>query len=121
MSDEQRGHDPSDDLGGEPPGKLEDHLTSRSTWLRLLFMIVIAILYGVSRIVVTAVVILQFIWLLLTGRTNDRLTDLGESLAVYTYQIVRYLTFNTETRPFPFDVDWPAPDELRGPADRADG
>lgn len=89
--------------------KLEDHLTSRSTWMRLLFMLVFVILYGVSRIVVGAVVILQFLWLLVTGETNRRLTEAGQSLAIYTYQIVRYLTFNTERRPFPFDADWPKP------------
>jgi hypothetical protein len=33
---------------------------------------------------------------------------LGQALATYTYQIIRYLTFNTEERPFPFDSDWPA-------------
>ncbi|MGB5259977.1 MAG: DUF4389 domain-containing protein [Gammaproteobacteria bacterium] len=29
-------------------------------------------------------------------------------MATYTYQIINYLTFNTEDRPFPFDLDWPA-------------
>lgn len=106
MSDDQGRHDPSDDLG-DPPKKLEDHLTARATWLRLLFMVVITILWGVSRIVLGAVVVLQFLWLLFTGQTNGRLAELGQSLAVYTYQVVRYLTFNTEKRPFPFDTDWP--------------
>lgn len=109
MSDDQPRHDPTDDLRG-PSNKLEDHLTARSTWLRLVFMIVLAILYAVSRIVVSAIVILQFLWLLFTGRTNPRLTEAGQSLAVYTYQLVRYLTFNTERRPFPFDADWPRPE-----------
>ncbi|MEJ2140219.1 MAG: DUF4389 domain-containing protein [Gammaproteobacteria bacterium] len=26
-------------------------------------------------------------------------------MATYTYQIIRYLTFNTDERPFPFDSD----------------
>lgn len=103
--------------GGEQPRKLEDHLTARATWIRLVFMIVVAILYGVSRIVVGAVVILQFLWLLFTGSTNERLTEAGQSLAIYTYQVVRYLTFNTEQRPFPFDQDWPRPDDPADPAE----
>jgi hypothetical protein len=70
-------------------------------------MLVVALLYGVSRVVVTAVVVLQFFWLLLSGRTNQRLQRLGQSLATYTYQVIRYLTFNTEERPYPFDADWP--------------
>jgi hypothetical protein len=58
-------------------------------------------------VVVSAVVLLQFSWVLLSGETNKSLENFGQSLATYTYQIVRYLTFNTEQRPFPFDLDWP--------------
>lgn len=86
---------------------LEENVKSRSTWLRLFFMVVIALLYGVSRIVVGAVVLIQFFWVLFTAETNPNLLRFGQQLATYTYQIVRYLTFNTEERPFPFDLDWP--------------
>jgi Flp pilus assembly protein TadB len=97
-----------------PPGESQDggdtvkeHVRSGSTWLRLLFMIVVAFLWSVSRIVTGAVVVLQFFWVLFTGSTNENLLKFGESLATYSYQIIRYLTFNTEQRPFPFDADWP--------------
>ena len=88
---------------------VEENLKSRSTWLRLVFMIVMVLLYGISRVVVSAVIVLQFFHVLFTGRANPQLLKLGESLAAYTYQIVLYLTFNTEVRPFPFDGDWPNP------------
>jgi Flp pilus assembly protein TadB len=84
------------------------NIKSRYTWLRLFFMLVVVLLYGVSRIVTGAVVVLQFFWLLFTGKTNKRLQNLGQALASYTYQIILYLTFNSEKRPFPFDTDWPA-------------
>jgi Flp pilus assembly protein TadB len=86
----------------------KNHVKAQSTWLRLFFMIVVALLYGVSRVVVGAVVVVQFFWVLFTGATNKNLERLGQALATYTYQIIRYLTFNTEERPFPFDSDWPA-------------
>jgi hypothetical protein len=86
---------------------LEHNVKSRSTWLRLFFMCVMVLLYGVSRVVVAAVVVIQFFTLLFRGKTNEPLVDLGQSLATYTYQIVRYLTFNTEERPYPFDQEWP--------------
>ena len=85
---------------------LEENLKRPSTWLRLLFMILFLALWGISRFVVLAVVVLQFFWVLIGGKTNARLAVFGQSLATYTYQIVRYLTFNTEERPFPFS-DWP--------------
>ena len=86
---------------------LEDNVKSRSTWLRLFFMIVVAALYGVSRFVVGMVVVLQFFWVLFTGNTNPSLENFAQSLATYTYQIIRYLTFVSDERPFPFDSDWP--------------
>jgi hypothetical protein len=87
----------------------EEHIKSRTTWLRLLFMIIFVFLYGLSRIVVLAVVVLQFFWVLFTGETNDKLRAFGQSLATYTYQLIRYLTYNSDSRPFPFADDWPSP------------
>ena len=86
---------------------LVKNLKSKSIWMRLLFMLVITFLYSVSRIVVGAVVVVQFFWILFTGETNQKLQVFGKSLATYTNQIILYLTFNTEERPFPFDMDWP--------------
>jgi hypothetical protein len=86
---------------------LEEHLKSRSTWLRLFFMIVVGVFYAVARLVTTIVVVAQFCHVLFTGELNVQLRAFGQSLATYTYQIVTYLTFNTETRPFPFDAEWP--------------
>lgn len=95
----------TEDKDSHPP--LRNNVKSRSTWLRLFFMVVVVFLYGVSRVVVGAVVVLQFFNVLFTGETNKRLEQLGQALATYTYQVIRYLTFITEERPFPFDADWP--------------
>jgi hypothetical protein len=93
----------------EKPSELEQNLRARSTWLRLVFMIVIAICHELARLVGAVVVLFQFLHVLFTGKPNERLKDVGLSLAQYIYQIVEYLTFNTEVRPFPFDAEWPAP------------
>ena len=100
------GDDPYDPYG-EPRGDIEANLKSRSTWLRLLFMIILGFIYGLSRFVVGAVVVLQFLWVLFTGETNERMLVFGRSLSTYTYQLLLYLTYNSEERPFPFDLDWP--------------
>ena len=87
--------------------RLTNNLKSKAIWMRLFFMLVITLLYSVSRIVVGAVVIMQFFWVLISGETNQKLKSFGQALATYTMQIIQYLTFNTEERPFPFDADWP--------------
>ncbi len=99
---------PGDPGQGQPQSiPVKENLKTRSTWLRLFFMFVVILMYSVSRVVVGVVVLLQFFSVLFTAETNKPLVIFGQSLATYTYQIVRYLTFNTEQRPFPFDLDWP--------------
>ena len=88
--------------------QVEDDTQDDSIWLRLFFMLVVALLYSVSRVVLCAVVVVQFFIVVLVKEANEPLLSLGQSLASYTYQIIRYLTFNTEERPFPFDSDWPS-------------
>jgi len=110
MADEEhpKDHAPApEEAPPQGPPDIEQNVKSRSTWLRLVFMIVVFALYAVSRVIVFAVVVLQFLWVLFTGDTNKSLSGLGESLATYTYQIIRYLTFNSNDKPFPFELDWP--------------
>ncbi len=106
----------SEDAGeaaSDDSGQLERNLKRRSTWVRLLFMAALVAIYMLTRIVFLAVVVFQFLWVLFTAETNKQLTGLGQSLATYTYQIMRYLSFNTEDKPFPFNAEWPtgSPDD----------
>jgi hypothetical protein len=57
---------------------------------------------------------------LFNGVINEALRALGQSLAGYTYQIVRFLTFNTNVRPFPFDTPWPPSAAIDDQSDTTD-
>lgn len=85
---------------------LESRLKSRSTWMRLLYMVVFTIFLGVAEFVLAAVVIFQFLLRLITGEINEQLREFGQGLSQYCYQIFRFLTFNSEEHPFPF-AHWP--------------
>lgn len=91
-------------------GKLEKNLKSRAVWLRLLFMCIYAMLAGLAVMVGSAVVVLGFLWLLFTGEVNRELRQVGQALATYLFQITRYLTLNTDDKPFPFGGAWPSDD-----------
>ncbi len=69
-------------------------------------MVLFAVILYISKIVLFAVAILQFLSTLFTGGSNDRLTEFGEKLGRFIYQVIRFLTFNTDDMPFPF-ADWP--------------
>jgi len=86
---------------------LKQHLTTKDTWLRGGYIIFYAICYSISEFVLFAVVIFQFLSILFTGSPNERLLQLGQSIAVYVYQIIQFITVNSEEKPYPIG-DWPA-------------
>lgn len=86
------------------------NLLSGPTWLRGIFMALFVLIYGVAEIILTAVVLLQFVIVLVTGKKNDRLTVFGKSLSLFVYQIILYWTYNSEEKPFPFTT-WPGNDQ----------
>ena len=86
--------------------ELKQHLTASDTWIRGLYIVIFAVIYSVTDIVLTAVVVFQFLAALFTGQTNARLQTFGSSLATYVYQILAFMTFNTDEKPFPFSP-WP--------------
>lgn len=85
---------------------LKSHLTQRTTWLRALYMVLFALIYSVVELVILAVVLLQFAFVLFSGRSNQRLLRFGQTLSTYVYQILVFVTYNTEDKPFPFSP-WP--------------
>ena len=86
--------------------QLKDNLTRVETWKRVLFMLLFAAIYGLVKILIGAVVLLQFGFVLVTNRCNANLLTLGADLAEFVRQILLYLTFNSDERPFPFAA-WP--------------
>lgn len=86
--------------------EIKANLKQRTIWLRGLYMLMFALFYSVAEFVLIAVVVFQFLLVLFTGNNNPRLLKLGQSLATYIYQILQFLTFNSDYQPFPFD-EWP--------------
>lgn len=95
----------------ESGSAMEEHLKSRPTWMRLIFMFVFYFLASIVSLVGTVVIVLGFLWVLFTGEVNQQLKRTGQGIANYVFQIVQYLTYNSDVRPFPFDAEWPAPEE----------
>jgi hypothetical protein len=86
--------------------EIKENLKQQTIWLRGLYMLMFALFYSVAEFVLFAVVIFQFLFKLFTGNSNPRLLTLGQSLATYIYQVLQFLTFNSEYQPYPFN-EWP--------------
>lgn len=92
------------------------NLAEFDIWKRFFFMLVFAGIASLVRLLIWAVTAFQVVFALLTGRANQHILSFGRSLSVYTYHIMLYLTFSTETLPFPFtawnlSADLQLPDE----------
>lgn len=88
----------------------QENVLSANHWLRLVFMVLFVCILCVSYYVMTLAVVSQFIWTLVTGQSHEQLRTFGNNLSQYVYQILRFITYNTENKPFPF-ADWPETSE----------
>ena len=78
----------------------------RGVWLRGLYMLIFMLILGVVKFVAFVVILFQFATVLFTANTNKNLVSFGKSLSIYQYQIMLFLTYNSDEHPFPMG-DWP--------------
>ena len=102
---------PEDGVAREETSDIEQNIKARGTWLRLVFMVLLAFAWSFATLIICAVVVVNFCYVLITGETNSKLTTFGHQIAKYLFSIAEFMTFNTDSRPFPFDGDWPSADE----------
>jgi hypothetical protein len=85
---------------------LKKKLTSTDKWIRLIFMVLFAVVGYVVQFIIWAIAAIQFIITLITGKPNGNLLSFGEGLSAFMFHILKYLTYVTEEKPYPFG-SWP--------------
>ena len=94
---------------------VQRHLSNRQTWLRLPYMILFGVVFEIVKYAVFLVAAVQFLFMLFSGEAQPQIRKLGASLAEYLRQIVEFLSFRAEGKPYPWGI-WPMPDRAP-PAD----
>lgn len=83
--------------------------------LRGLYMILFFIIIYIGWFLIAAIALFQFIASLIWKKPNKNLAVFGRALSFYAYEILSYITYNSEQKPYPFDT-WPGqkkyPDNL---------
>ncbi|OFE11474.1 hypothetical protein PHACT_13060 [Pseudohongiella acticola] len=82
--------------------ELVNNLKRTSAWLRVLFMLGFAVALYVVGVVLLVLMLAQILFSLITGDDNSNLRRLGSALTLYVSQILAFLTYNSEEKPFPF-------------------
>ncbi len=75
--------------------------------LRLIWMLLFLFVWLGAQYLLAVVVLVQLVVRLVKGEANPGLIAFGAALATYLAQIVRFGTFASEVKPWPF-ADWPA-------------
>lgn len=86
--------------------KIKKNLTNPQIWLRGFFMLVYAGIFYLTQSIVIGVTIFQLGSTLLTGKPNERLLYFGQNLGIYIYQILNYLSYSSDEKPYPLNP-WP--------------
>lgn len=86
---------------------IKENAKNVDVWTRGLFILVYGVIFYFLFFLIWLVVIFQFIMKLITTELNEQLLDFCDSLNQYVLQILSYITFKSEERPFPFSP-WPA-------------
>lgn len=87
---------------------------ARDLGLRFVAMVLFVVIVQAVELVLGLVILVQFLCDLFTGRTFGELRRMGAALGDYVRAILRFLTYDTEEKPFPFSP-WRA-SEARGTA-----
>ncbi len=91
--------------------EINENLKKISTWKRIFFMLIFAVIIGLVRILLWAVILLQVASTLLTGSCNSNILTFGKNLSVYLYHILLFMTFAGDQLPFPFS-NWSFTEEV---------
>ncbi|MGA7325843.1 MAG: DUF4389 domain-containing protein [Rhodomicrobium sp.] len=73
---------------------------------RGLFMLLFAIAFGFGQMLLHALVVVQFFWLLFTQERNEQLARFGSSFSVWFSDVARFQSCATDDKPFPWRP-WP--------------
>ena len=91
--------------------EIVDNISERSFWVRILLMVGFAlVLYIVILPLILVLTIAQALFTLITGQSNANLRYFSATLALYVPQVIEFLTYLSDVRPYPFS-DLPEVDD----------
>lgn len=74
--------------------------------VRLVYTLIFVVILSLMNFMIQMIALMQYVILLLTRSYSEPLRSFSNKTAVYMYRLVRYITLNDNTKPFPFS-DFP--------------
>ncbi len=74
----------------------------KEAWMRLLVLIVTGIILAAWKYLIAVFLIMNWIITVFSGKRHKGMAELSETWNAQTYDFLRYMTFVSNRRPFPF-------------------
>ena len=92
--------------------ELVENLKRPSLWKRVFFTLGFALLFNIILVpLVLLMILVQVAFAVFTGEKNNNLLEISGKVVAYIVEVLGFLLFTTEHRPFPFN-DFPSPDNI---------
>lgn len=86
--------------------EIKTNLLDANQWIRMLFMAGFAVAAWFVLLGLIVLVLVQTLIVLVSGEANRNLRKVGYLFGCYLQELIQYLCYNTDTKPFPF-ADFP--------------
>lgn len=73
-------------------------------FVRIIVLIISGIILSIWKMLIQFLAIVHWVMVIITGKRNKDLANFSEIWNTQIYVFLRYITFVTNKRPFPFDV-----------------
>ena len=85
---------------------VQENIKNKDTWVRGLFIVVFGVIFYALYLLLWLLIVFQFLTKVFTGELNQNLMEFSQALTRFAQQVLHYMTFQTEERPWPFSP-WP--------------
>jgi len=85
---------------------MEETYSVKDRLVKGLFVLLFMFAFGLCRFLLCFIVFVQFLFDLISGEPNNRLCQFSSAFKDYIAEVVAFVTYQSDTKPFPFS-DWP--------------
>lgn len=99
-------------MAEEKQEQLKKNLKDTNQWMRILYMVLFWIVLYFVLVVTGVIIFIQVLFALISGSDNENLRKFAADLTKYINQIILFLTYNDDRKPFPFAA-WGKVDKVK--------
>ena len=74
----------------------------KEAWMRIIVAVISGIILGLWKTLIIALAVFHWIYIIFSGKRSRTLAEFSNIWTTQLYNFIRYMTFTTNSRPFPF-------------------